>query len=140
MPQRSFYSVFSTDLPRARDWYVSLFGFRIEFESDWFIHLQDVANPSLEVGIIDRAHEIVPEQFRAGHAGGMLTLVVADVDELHRTAVAADVAIVEEPRDLFYGQRRMLVTDPDGLLVDVSSECPADPAWMAQQVPSSPVQ
>lgn len=131
MPQRSFYSIFSTDLARARDWYVALFNYRVEFASDWFIHLQDAANPSLEVGIIAGAHEIVPEQFRALSAGGMLTLVVDDVDALHRQAVALGVDVVEEPRDLFYGQRRLLLTDPDGLLVDVSSECAPDPAWLA---------
>ena len=30
--------------------------------------------------------------------------------------------VVEEPVDLFYGQRRMILTDPDGTMVDVSSE------------------
>ncbi len=131
MPQRSFYSVFSTDLSRAKDWYVSLFDYRIEFESDWFVHLQDADNPSIEVGLIKRTHEVVPAQFRANPAGGMLTLVVDDVDELHNRAIASGAEVIEEPRDLFYGQRRLLLIDPDGLLVDVSSECPPDPAWLA---------
>ena len=131
MPQRSFYSVFSTDLARATEWYVSLFDYRVEFESDWFVHLQDPSNASIEIGVIARSHEIVPERFRADPAGGMLTLVVADVDAVHEQAVAHGVEVVERPRNLFYGQRRMLVIDPDGLLIDVSSECPPDPAWLA---------
>jgi len=131
VPQRSFYSVFSTDLPSARDWYVSIFDYRIEFESDWFVHLQDPDNPSIELGLIMRTHEIVPDQFRSDPAGGMLTLVVDDVDVLHSRAVASGAKVLEQPRDLFYGQRRLLLVDPDGLLVDVSSECPPDPAWLA---------
>lgn len=131
MPTRSFYSATSTNLERTRDWYVSLFGYRVEFESDWFVHLQDPENPAIELGIIARDHEIVPEQHRADPAGGMLTLVVDDVDTLHTQAVDEGIEVVEEPRDLFYGQRRMLLLDPDGLMVDVSSECPPDPAWVA---------
>ncbi len=131
MPQRSFYSVFSNDLPGARDWYIWLFDLRIEFQSDWFVHLQDPTNPSIEVGLIARGHEVVPERFRADPAGGMLTLVVDDVDALHSRAIAGGVEVVEEPRNLFYGQRRLLLLDPDGLLIDVSSECPPDPEWLA---------
>ncbi len=131
MPQRSFYTIFSTDLIRSRDWYISLFGHRVEFESDWFVHLQDPVNPLIEFGILARDHEIVPERFRGEPAGGMLTVVVDDVDELHRHAVDQGLDIVEEPRDLFYGQRRLLLLDPDGLLVDVSSDCLPDPAWVA---------
>ena len=131
MPQRSFYSVFSADLGSAKDWYISLFNYRVEFESDWFVHLQDPDNPSIEVGIIARTHEIVPERFRGPADGGMLTLVVDDVDAIHRQAVANGLTVVEEPRDLFYGQRRLLLVDPDGLLVDVSSDCPPDPEWVA---------
>ena len=61
----------------------------------------------------------------------MLTIVVDDVDALHRQAVDRGLEVVESPRDLFYGQRRMLLVDPNGLLVDVSSECPPDPDWLA---------
>jgi uncharacterized glyoxalase superfamily protein PhnB len=69
--------------------------------------------------------------FRAAPTGGMLTLVVDDVDAVHARAQEAGIEIVEPPTDLFYGQRRMLVTDPNGLLVDISSECPPDPDWLA---------
>lgn len=131
MPQRNFYSLFSTDPARSAAWYVSLFDYRIEFESDWFVHLQDPANDSIEFGLIARTHDIVPEQFRAEPAGGMLTVVVDDVDVLHQRAEEVGATVVEIPRDLFYGQRRLLLLDPDGLLLDVSSECPPDPAWLA---------
>jgi PhnB protein len=110
---------------------MSLFGYEPVFESDWFIHLQDPSNESLELGIMDRDHEIVPERFRAAPAGGLMTIVVDDVDALHRRAADASVEVIEPPRDLFYGQRRMLLVDPDGQLVDVSSECEPDPDWVA---------
>lgn len=131
MPQRTFFSILSDDLPRACEWYTSLFGYRVEFDSDWFVHLQDPDNPSLELGLLAVDHEIVTEHMRARPIGGLVTLVVEDVDRCHELAVERGVEVIEPPTDLFYGQRRMLILDPDGQVLDVSSECDPDPAWVA---------
>lgn len=131
MPSRNFYSVVSDDLPGTRDWYVELFGYRVEFDSDWFVHLQSVDAPAVELGILARDHEIVPERIRQQPSGGMVTIVVDDVDALQRRAIDRGAEVIETPRDLFYGQRRMLLVDPNGLVVDASSECPPDPEWLA---------
>lgn len=40
-----------------------------------------------------------------------------------RRALKRCLMIVEEPRNLFFGQRRMLIVDPDGWVID-GSECP----------------
>lgn len=129
--QRSFYCVFSADLARSRDWYVGLFGFGVAFDSDWFVDLRHPEDEGVEVALLARDHDLVPDGFRAEPAGGMLTMVVDDADAVHARALDAGVEVVEPPRDLFYGQRRMLLRDPDGLLLDVSSECPPDPDWLA---------
>ncbi len=131
MPERAFFSILSSDLPRSRDWYTSLLGYRVEFDSDWFVHLQDPDNPALELGLMARDHEIVNERMRPNPTGGLITLVVDDVDRLHAEAIERGVEVIEPPTDLFYGQRRMLVVDPDGQILDVSSECPPDPDWVA---------
>ncbi len=131
MPQRAFFSVLSTDLARSRDWYTSLFGYRVEFDSDWFVHLQDPDTPTLELGLIARDHEIVDERMRPHPTGGVVTLVVDDVDGLHAEAVSRGIEVVQPPTDLFYGQRRLLIVDPDGQVLDVSSECEPDPEWVA---------
>jgi len=128
--RRSFFSVFSDDLATTRDWYVSLFGYRVSFDSDWFVHLQSADTSAIELGILLHSHEIVPEVSRGAVAGGLLTVVVPDVDQLHQKAICQGIEVLEAPRNLFYGQRRMLLTDPNGLVVDVSSECPPDPAWL----------
>jgi catechol 2,3-dioxygenase-like lactoylglutathione lyase family enzyme len=131
MVSRAFFSVLSDDLPASRGWYVELLGYEVDFDSDWFVQLRAPGAGALELGIIRRDHEIVPVAFRAAPSGGMLTVVVDDVDAVHARAREAGIEIVEPPTDLFYGQRRMLVTDPNGLLVDVSSECAPDPDWLA---------
>ncbi len=124
-------TMFADDLPAARDWYIDRLGYTVAFDSDWFVQLRSASNETVELGILLRNHEIVPEPFRGARAGSMLTVVIDDVDRVHARCVAAGDRIVEPPRDLFYGQRRMLVLDPEGMLVDVSSECDPDPEWLA---------
>lgn len=131
MPSRAFFSVLSADLPCSRNWYTSLFGYEVEFDSDWFVHLQDPDNASLELGIIAIDHEIAAEAMRAKPVGGTMTLVIDDVDVVHAEAQERGVDIIEAPRNLFFGQRRMLIADPDGQVIDVSSECPPNPDWLA---------
>lgn len=131
MVQRNFSTVFSQDLAAARDWYVELLGYRVAFDSDWFVQLESPEVAAVELGILAADHELVPNDFRAAPAGAMLTVVVDDVEVIHSRAVERGETIVEAPRDLFYGQRRMLVVGPDGLLIDVSSECDPDPEWLA---------
>lgn len=131
MIERAFSSVLTADIARAKDWYIDLFGFEVEFDSDWFVHLRSPDVPAIEVGLIARDHQIVAERMRPAPVGGLLTFVVDDVDREHRHALERGLDIVEPPTDLFYGQRRMLLADPDGQVVDVSSECPPDPDWLA---------
>ena len=127
--QCCFIDILAPDVAATRDFYVELFGFRATFDSDWFVNLAAPGQPTLEVGILREDHEIVPERPRGP---AMLTLVVPDADAIHAAAKARGVEIMEPPRDLFYGQRRLLLRDPAGTLVDVSSECAPDPAWMAR--------
>lgn len=131
MPRRNFWTLFTDDLTQTRDWYVALFDYQVEFDSDWFVNLRSATHDAVELGILRQDHAIVPSEFRSPPGGGMLTVVVDDVDAVHRMAVAREERVVEPPTNLFYGQRRMLLVDPNGLLVDVSSECEPDPDWLA---------
>lgn len=130
VPHRNFLTVLTDHLAKSRDWYVELLGYGVDFDSDWFVHLQSPQNASVELGLLARSHDLVPRGYRAAPAGGMLTVVVADVDPVFKLAQARGEKVIEAPEDQFYGQRRMLVADPNGLLVDVSSECAPDPEWL----------
>ena len=113
----------SDDLPATRDFYVTLFDFTVPFESNWFINLIS-QDQQLELSIIQRTHELVPPEYRKPPQGFYLTIVVEDVDRAHTLAQKAGFPIVSPPTDTFYGQRRMLLTDPNGVLIDVSSPIP----------------
>ncbi len=131
MLSRNFYCVLSDDLRATRDWYVNLLGYVADFDSDWFVHLQAPGQEQVELGIMARSSELIPQAHRARPVGGMLTVVVDDVDDLYRRAIGGGYQVLEPPRDLFYGQRRMLAKDPNGMLVDISSPCEPDPQWLA---------
>ncbi|MEM9460510.1 MAG: VOC family protein [Myxococcota bacterium] len=130
--QRTYFNVLVADLAAAREFYVDFLGFGVGFDSKWFIQVAAPDAPQLEVGLLLRDHEIVPDAWRQPQQAGMLTIVVDDVDAMFETAQARALEIVEPPRNMFYGQRRMLLRDPDGLLVDVSSACDPDPEWSAR--------
>ena len=127
---RAFYNILTSDLEAAERFYVDFVGMKLAFKSDWFVHVSAPDHGGMELGLIRRDHEIVPSEFRGNPGGGIYSIVVDDVDKAHERAKEFDVEVIEAPRDLFYGQRRMLVKDPDGTLLDISQPCDPDPDWV----------
>jgi predicted enzyme related to lactoylglutathione lyase len=100
---------------------VTLFGFHVSYDSDWYIQLRSPSNRELEFGIILRSHSLVPQKYQTAPSGMYLTFVVPEVDLVYEKAVAMGLHIVQEPRNEFYGQRRFLTVDPNGCLIDICS-------------------
>ncbi|MHA7059509.1 VOC family protein [Aquimarina sp. M1] len=117
---RIMTNICSDKLAESRDFYTKLFDFNVDYDSDWFVHLISM-DKKLELGIIDRTNEIVPSGFRNNPQGFYITFVVDNADEIVKIAKSENFEIVTEPTDTFYGQRRLLLKDPNGTLVDVSS-------------------
>lgn len=116
-------NICSDNLAKSRDFYANLFDFKVDYDSDWFVHLIS-KDRNLELGIIQRTNDIVPAAFRHTPQGFYVTFVVDNADDVFHIAKEANFAIVSPPEDTFYGQRRLLLKDPDGALVDVSSPIP----------------
>ena len=119
--QRCFSNILVNDVERSAQFYEALLGMKRHFESDWFIILTHEDQPGLEYGLIQKDHEIVPKAISATAGGMMVTFVVADCDDIYERAKQLDANIVEAPRDMFYGQRRMILLDPDGAVLDISA-------------------
>ena len=117
---RIMTNICSDNLSESRDFYTKLFDFKVDFDSDWFVHLIS-KDKKLELGIIDRTNEIVPKGFQNNPQGFYVTFVVDSADEIFKIAESEEFEVISKPTDTFYGQRRLLLKDPDGTLVDISS-------------------
>ena len=126
-PNRILINICSDDLPRSRDFYVELLEFQVRYDSDWYVQLHSPGLAAFELGIISRTSELVPPPFQTSPAGMYLTFVVPDVDAVHHMAQEMKLPILQAPRNEFYGQRRLLITDPSGCLLDISSPWDAAP-------------
>jgi len=118
---RIFVNVLADDLATSRDFYLELLGFEVLFEADWYVQVSPGGDPERIVGLWRRDHDLVPVEYRKAPQGVILTIVVDNVDEVHLEAVRRGIHIVRAPENQIYGQRSMLVLDPSGLLVDIST-------------------
>jgi catechol 2,3-dioxygenase-like lactoylglutathione lyase family enzyme len=96
----------------SRDWYVSHFGFQVEFENASVIAIKD-----------DADFTIFLYQANGSLAGAKvtLTLQVTDVEKKHRELVAAGVRFDKPPGKYFWGYGAELF-DPDGYLLNLWDE------------------
>jgi len=123
---RILTNICSEDLQKSKSFYVNLLGFKVKYDSDWYVQLCSPDNDEIEYGIIQRDHELVPKAYQTTPSGMYVTFVVADVDAVYKKAMDLDLPIIQAPRNEFYGQRRFLIKDPSGCLVDVCSPWEAD--------------
>ena len=118
---RILTNICSDDLQKSREFYVNLLDFKVKYDSDWYVQLCSSQDSEIEYGIIQRDHELVPEEYQNIPNGMYVTFVVEDVDVVYVRAVDMGITIVREPRNEFYGQRRFLIKDPNGCLIDICS-------------------
>jgi predicted enzyme related to lactoylglutathione lyase len=117
---RMMTNICSEQLAESRNFYVRLFDFSIDYDSDWFVHLIS-KDKQFELGIIDLNSEIVPTEIRNKPTGTYITFVVDNVDEVFKLAKTNKYKVVQSPENTFYGQRRMLLKDPNNYIIDISS-------------------
>jgi predicted enzyme related to lactoylglutathione lyase len=117
---RMMTNICSERLKESRDFYTDLFDFNVDYDSDWFIHLISKSK-QLELGIIDINSELVPDEIRKQPTGTYITFVVDDVDEVFEIAKEKKYEVLQNPDNTFYGQRRMLLKDPNNYVIDISS-------------------
>ena len=96
-----------SELTRARDFYVNVIGFSIDFESDDVIGLvKDEVLILLISGSSENARQPV--------GSSNVSFLTDEVDSLYDGCVAANANILVKPWNRPYGQRDFAVKDPDG--------------------------
>ena len=119
--QRAFMNILAENVEETVQFYEGLLGMRRRGDFGWCVVLGHAQMPDLEMGILDRAHEAVPEQLAPTAGGSFPTFVVADLRDVERRAQNMAVEVVQPATDMPYGQRRLLVRDPAGTIVDISA-------------------
>lgn len=122
-----------SDVAAAATFYRKHFGFTPVFESDWYMHLRGDAEGLFEIALIDYTHDSIPEAGRRPTTGFILSFYVEDAAAEARRLEAEGVTIAQPLRDEVFGQRHIILADPNGILIDVIEAIDPDPAWLAAQ-------
>lgn len=119
--KRAFTNVLTDDVEQTARFYEELLGMKRSGDFGWFVILTHDDMPRYEIGILDRDHETIPETIVKSPGGSILTFVVAELADVVERATAMRAEIIQEPTYLPYGQRRLMVRDPAGSAIDISS-------------------
>jgi catechol 2,3-dioxygenase-like lactoylglutathione lyase family enzyme len=127
------YPVIVTDqLTACRDFYQRWFGFQVGFEASWFIWLYSEGDRPYSLAFMHSSHPSNPpgpERFSG--QGVFLTLQVEDVAAEYERLRQAGLKIEYDLHDEPWGQRRFMVQDPAGTLIDVVQQTePAPDFWL----------
>ncbi|NPC98652.1 VOC family protein [Nocardioides sp. zg-DK7169] len=126
----------STDPTAAGGWFAEHLGFTILVDLGWYVSTQHPDREELRVDFVQHDHETwVGPAPRV--QGAMLALLVHDVDSQHERMVANRVPVLTPLITEPWGQRRLQVAGPDGLVIELVQQVAPDPEWMAAQGLSS---
>ena len=118
-------------LAESRDFFVTHFGMSVVFEASWVAMLARAEGGPIALGLMTADHPSNPpgpEEFNG--KGMIITVQVEDAAAEHKRLQAAGAPIVYGPAAEPWGQRRFMVRDPSGILVDVVEQIePAAGFW-----------
>jgi catechol 2,3-dioxygenase-like lactoylglutathione lyase family enzyme len=118
---RVLFNILVKDMASSVDFYRRIANLELIFESDWFVVLTPPGQPNVQIGLIDQVSEFTPRHAWGMHEGAYMTFEVDDVFKALEVARELGVEIVEEPVALEYGQTRLLIRDPNGMILDLST-------------------
>ena len=127
-----FPDICSKNLIESKAFYVSLLGFEVIFEIDWYIQLQSPSIEPVQIAFVKLNHPSVPKEYQKIPQGVVVTVEVDDVDGVYQKAFDLKLPIIVELCDEEWGQRHFMVEDPNGLLVDVYTMIEPTPEFAEQ--------
>lgn len=133
MSPSAYTGIIVKDPRNSQEFYAKHLGFTAMYESDAYVHLHQAANDVqlalLKAGDCDQMKEF--ETATDGN-GLWLGLEVADADAEHDRLKQAGVEIAQPPTDQPWGERTVVIRDPDGVLVYIAHKIPVpEPAAVA---------
>lgn len=125
------------DVEATAAFYQTHFNFRSLFTSDWYVHLQQVDSPNINLAFVSRTHETVPEGSQNAAGGLLISFEVDNPDEIYDRLRAANVTILRTLRDEDFGQRHFIAADPNGVMIDIIKPIPPSAEYAAQYAPEA---
>ena len=134
-----YYPVLMTEnVAETARFYLDNFGFRAAFEADWYVHLQSEEDEKVNLAILDKNHETVPEEGRGREASGLLlNFEVENVDDLYEQLSNKGLPILLALKDEPFGQRHFITKDPNGVMIDVIKPIPPSAEFLAHYSPDA---
>lgn len=115
------------DPAQSRDFYTIHLGFEIQIETGEYVHLKHPATglelALLKAGELDHMKEL--ENATTG-TGLWIGLEVENSDEESARLWDAGVTIVQPPTDQPWGERTIVIRDPDGVLIYLAHKIAVD--------------
>jgi catechol 2,3-dioxygenase-like lactoylglutathione lyase family enzyme len=105
----------------SRAFYVDVLGLRVAMDMGFIMTFASPSNPTAQLSVLlgdDGGGRVQPD----------VTVEVADVDAVHARAVEGGVEVVYPLTDEPWGVRRFFARDPNGVVVNVMTHRPVEPA------------
>lgn len=134
MQTQAISLVVLSDTPlESAQFYIQHFGFKPTAELPWFVSLQHPDHSGLFFDLLNKDHAAAGRHLQGKNTSGvMLALVVGDLDAEAKRLRDAGLTFLMDPTDEPWGQRRLQIQAPDGVIVEVLQQIPPDQEWLRQ--------
>jgi len=119
--------IITDKLAECLQFYTEVLGFGIRFQNEWYLllHTPDGSTElSFLAPALEHQHPLFQKAFSG--AGVYLTIEVEDVDALYADMKSKGVPITMEIKDEDWGDRHFILTDPNGIGVDLVQHSPPE--------------
>lgn len=130
MQSKSFYPIIiAKNIVETINFYEDHFGFIPELEMDCFAVLRHEKYKDMRLGIIKEGHSGLPDTHKKVTTQGLLlNFPVKRVNDVYKDMYMEGLDILGKPAIASCGRRHFMVSDPNGVLIDVMEE--VDPFTM----------
>jgi catechol 2,3-dioxygenase-like lactoylglutathione lyase family enzyme len=119
--------LFVEDLERTLAFYVDKVGLPVRFRAEGYVELA-VEGSRFALLVRSRVSELTGDAHTARPAAGAhegsVTLLVEDVDRVHRELTGRGVTFLGGPENRPWGQRAAYFQDPEGHLIEIATNLP----------------
>ena len=120
------------DVATTAAFYKDHFDFEVQFDSDWYVHLQSKHDTAVNLAVLDGFHDTIPPEAQGVTTAFILNFELKDVDAFYDRCSKAGLKMLKSLRDEPFGQRHFITVDPNGILIDVIKPIPPSPEFLAQ--------